>query len=416
MGKIQNFFSGLFSENKLHRYEVYQIGDPRAFDFGGHSSTINHAYNRNSDVYSIIKRLSTNASKIPRQLWKEARNGEWEQVHEGDLWEIVTKQPNPTQNIYDYVEESITNLLLRGEVFRKGRKLVGFGDTFQELYVLNNAMIKVDSEIIGYRAQPTKYCITIDGKDIPIELDEINHVLYYNPSSLAMKQYRGLSPLEAGILPLISSTENKTAQSVMVKNGAPRGILSSRGNRGMTENQGKQLQEANDQRMLGSEKFGKPIITSADVDFVKMGLDPTQLKILESSVMSKRDLCDLYGVDSSLFNDPANKTYNNRKEAEKAMWTNAVIPANEKDIRGQSEWLLPAYNKRDKTTYQVRQDLSLLPVLHEDEARKAVGQERVSKIIISTLVADLSRTQKINTLMHTLNLSEDDATNLVGNA
>ena len=131
--------------------------------------------------------------------------------------------------------------------------------------------------------------------------------------------------------------------------------------------------------------------------------------------MKLRDLCNLYGVDSSLFNDPANKTYNNRKEAEKAMFTNAVIPVNEKDIHSLSQWLLPGWNEKDNTTYQIRQNLSSIPVLHEDEDKRAAKQEKVSKIFISILEAQISNEQKVFSLMRSLDYSEEEAQEIVGN-
>jgi len=416
MGRIQNFFSGLFNERANSRYEVFQIGEPGAFDFGGKGKVINGAYGSNSDVYSIVKRVASIASKIPRELDKINKKGEWENVTEGDLHKIVTKQPNPKQNIVDFNEESLTNLLLKGEIFRQGKVLPGFGNTYQDIYVLNNTTVKVDCVIENFRPVPSKYTIIIDGKSTTLTAEEVNHVMYYNPMPSGLKICRGLSPLEAGFLPLISSSENKKAQSVMVRNGATRGLLTSRSNENMDEQQREQLQKASDQRMEGAVKFGKVLTTSANVDYVKMGLDPSQLKMLESAIVSKRDLCDLYGVDSSLFNDPANKTYNNRKEAEKAMWTNAIIPANEKDILGLSEWLLPAYNERDNTTYRIRQNLQAIPTLHEDEVKKSTKQKNVSSIIITTLAAQITREQKIQSLAISLDVTEEEATKIVGNA
>ena len=43
--------------------------------------------------------------------------------------------------------------------------------------------------------------------------------------------------------------------------------------------------------------------------------------------MDLRTICNLYHVPSELFNDAANKTYSNTKEAARAIWVNAVIPA-----------------------------------------------------------------------------------------
>ena len=39
-----------------------------------------------------------------------------------------------------------------------------------------------------------------------------------------------------------------------------------------------------------------------------------------------RELCNLFAVDSSLLNDPQNKTYSNKTEAQKALFVNVIIP------------------------------------------------------------------------------------------
>lgn len=409
-----SYFTDAFREVRDSRFEVYDFGDPEAFDPSGERKRIDKAFTSNSDVYAIVNRIARNAAKIPRKLYRQNREGAWELVESGDLFEIVTAQPNPKQNINSFVEESITNLLLKGEIFRYGEKLIGFGSAFQGVYILNNGIIRdVKVKTENYRPVPTAYIVKIGDNEQTIKAELVNHVLYYNPSLTFLKKYRGLSPLEAGLLPLIASQDNKTGQSVMVRNGAPRGLITSKSERAMTNEQREQVQKASDERLLGARKFGKAIVTSANVDFVKMGIDPAQLKMLEMAIMSKRDLCDIYAVDSSLFNDPANKTYNNRKEAEKAFFTNAVIPANQKDIDGLSSWLLPEWEKKDGTRYLIEQDLSNITALHEDNKDKALRQEKINKIILLTLAAQISDTQKINTLMISLDIDEAEARQIV---
>jgi phage portal protein BeeE len=58
-----------------------------------------------------------------------------------------------------------------------------------------------------------------------------------------------------------------------------------------------------------------------------MGMSPVDLNIIESDRMDLRSLCNVYHVPSELFNDAANKTYSNTKEAGSAVYTNAVLPA-----------------------------------------------------------------------------------------
>jgi HK97 family phage portal protein len=375
---------------------------------------VDKAYINNGDVYSIVKKIADNAKHIPRELWRKDGD-EWVQVTEGDLFQIVTQRPNDYQNIHDFVEQSITNLLTKGNTFRRGRKTPGFGDAFQEIIMVNNNILTIDCRIEDFNYIPKQYKLELGKNKLIVPVEDMNHVKFYNPSDYGMVSCLGLSPLQAGLLSLVASNDNKTAQSVLVRNQGIRGLITSRSERAQTPEERNQIQQAADNRMMGASKFGKAIATSANVDFIQMGMDATQLKIIESAVMKLRDLCNLYGVDSSLFNDPANKTYNNRKEAEKAMFTNAVIPVNQKDIQSLSEWLLPAWNERDNTTYEIRQNLSSIPVLHEDEDKRAAKQEKISKIIISILEAQISNEQKVYSLIRSLNLTEDEAKEIVGN-
>ena len=71
-----------------------------------------------------------------------------------------------------------------------------------------------------------------------------------------------------------------------------------------------------------------------------MGLSPQDMELLDLGVITLRALCNAYHVDSSLFNDPANKTFNNRKEAQKALWTDAILPEIHKTENALNSWLV----------------------------------------------------------------------------
>lgn len=396
------------------KVSVFNIGD--SFDINKSQAAIKDAYSSNGDVHAIIKKIADNAKKIPRELWK-SNGGEFEQVTEGDLWEIVTKQPNEKQNIHDFIEASVSNLLLTGNSFRRGRGAIGFqkGLIF-EILPVNNHIVTVECMFEDFNYVPKGYKLIIDNKVLLVDPKDMNHTKLFNPTVSGMVNCMGLSPLQAGLLSLVANNANKTAQSVIVTNQGIRGMITSRSDRGQSDEERKQIQEAADMRMMGAKKFGKAIATSANVDWIQMGMDPTQLKILESAVLTLRDLCNLYGVDSSLFNDPANQTYNNRKEAEKAMYSNAVVPINTKDIESLSSWLLPAWNEAHSTTYEIRQDLSVIPVLHTDENEKAKRSKNISTAIIPILASELlTRDQKIQSLVETLQISVERAEVIVGN-
>jgi len=75
---------------------------------------------------------------------------------------------------------------------------------------------------------------------------------------------------------------------------------------------------------------GSVEFVSAPVRFQAISSDLQSLKLSELSTLLNREFCDFFGIDSSLLNDPENKTYSNKSEALKALYTNTLIPAADK--------------------------------------------------------------------------------------
>ena len=86
------------------------------------------------------------------------------------------------------------------------------------------------------------------------------------------------------------------------------------------------LQDEYDDEYTGVTKFGKVKVTRSKVSYVQMGMNPTDLKSIETRIEHLRTICASYSVDSKLFGDYAASTYNNMEEAKLAMITDAVIP------------------------------------------------------------------------------------------
>jgi hypothetical protein len=51
------------------------------------------------------------------------------------------------------------------------------------------------------------------------------------------------------------------------------------------------------------------------------------LQLDKISTLINREICDIYAIDSSLLNDPENKTYNNKSEALRGLYTHVLLPA-----------------------------------------------------------------------------------------
>ena len=76
-----------------------------------------------------------------------------------------------------------------------------------------------------------------------------------------------------------------------------------------------------------------------------------------------REICNLFGIDSSLLNDPENKTYSNKTEAQKAFYVNLIIPM---AAKFQLALNLSLINQG----YQIQFDASSLEPLQEERSKK----------------------------------------------
>jgi len=414
MGFFKNV-KGLFEtkQQSAFQHTIQVLGGSSEFIFDKDTATVKKAYWMNGDVYSITSRIARLAADIPRLIFED-KNGELIPVLDGDLFDLINRKYSDSQTAISGRQESITNLLTRGNSFIYERVIPGFNNI--ELVILRNTNTVVTCGIEGFQLVPTKYTYTIGGKSTGFDPETIIHTKYYNPSPDYENTCLGLSPLEAGMMSLLFSSDIKKAQANLIKTQGGRGFLTNRSAGVLSEGDKKVIQNVQDTRIEGAKNFNKLWATSANIDFVSTAMNAQQLKTLESAILAKRDLCDVFGVDSSLFNDPENKTYNNRVEAEKAMFNNAVIPVNQMDIESLNESVVKKFSERDGKKYIIKQDLTGLPVLHKDETEKSKKAKNESAVIVQILTSEISNTAKLLSLQRTLGISEAEAQNYVGDA
>ena len=66
---------------------------------------------------------------------------------------------------------------------------------------------------------------------------------------------------------------------------------------------------------------------SMPVEFKSVSPEMPNLSLDKMATLINREICDLYAIDSALLNDPENKTYSNKEEALKALYTHVILPA-----------------------------------------------------------------------------------------
>ena len=378
------------------------------------SELINDGYANVTDLYAIIRKISQTGASMQLQVFK-VTDDEYELQTSGELFDLIM-QPNRNQNQYEFKENALTNLLTSGNIFLTGQESVGFGDIYTSLSLLPPQYIDIQLAQTNDGIDIAQYIYQNDTIYKPLSADDVKHIKYFNPTDYGVQTGWGLSPVHAGYLAMKSARDLNIAESSILANKGASGLLTNKGDYPLDSEEASEIQKAVDKRISGANKFGKIITTNASVEYIQMGMSPTDLQLIESGVVKLRQLCNLYGVDSSLFNDPANKTYNNRKEATKSLYTEAVIPSLQKIVWGLNEFIVPSYNKKDNATYKISIDKSHVPNLFEDEKLIAETDFKTAEGYVKILESTLTQEQKVKSLMMSYHLTEDEAENIVGDA
>ena len=417
MAKNKGFFSNLFTGSQQKKswsrseWLGLKTGVP-VHNQSNSSELINEGYARVSDIYSIVRKIAQTGASMELEVFKIV-NGEYELQRSGELFDLIM-QPNSNQNQYEFKENGLTNLLTSGNIFLTGQNAIGFGDVYTSLSLLPPQYIDLQLQPNPDGVPFVQYIYEQDTIYQPLNKENLKHIKYFNPTDYGVDSGWGLSPLSAGYLSMIASKELNIAEASILQNKGASGLLTNKGDYPLDSDEAKEIQKAIDTKISGAGKFGKIITTNASVEYIQMGMSPTDLKLIESGVVKLRQLCNLFGVDSSLFNDPKNKTYNNRKEAQKSLYTEAVIPSLQKFVWGLNEFVVPSFNKKDNAQYIISIDKSKIPSLFEEERIKAETNFKNAEGYLKILESTITNEQKVKSLMLSYHLTEDEAENIVG--
>jgi HK97 family phage portal protein len=329
---------------------------------------INQGYESNVDVYSVIKKITDTSKSLPWVVERQSSEG-WEVVNDTSLHALM-EQPNRSKGLtwQDITEQALIYTLANGNAYYYGLVPEGFR-SIEELDILPSQYVEPMSNGDFFNPEII-YQFILNNQKFNFTSEQIAHVSFFNPGfSTVDESLCGLSPIQVASQVVKVGNDRWDADANLLQNRGAIGLITDKSDRPMTGEEAGQVQGSFDRRAAGTDKFGKTIVTNKDLNYIQMAMSPQDLQLIEKGVINLRAMCNVYGLDSSLFNDPANKTFNNRKEAEKAMFTNAVIPLMDKFQAKMNQWLVPTHFPDQG--YRMRVDYSNIPALQEDFNEKA---------------------------------------------
>lgn len=247
----------------------------------------------------------------------------------GAITKIILAQRNITFEPYwkgkPYVSKKIDydinyglfNLITNGTCILYEREVVGFGTEFEVLDSLRMSEEKKGNKFYY------EYDLC-DGTVLKIPEEKLIFITIFSHKK-GLTQF-GLSPLQAAQMPIESLKEMYTTDTAMLKNKGVDVLITNDSDEPIIEDEKDTMDKLLNRRIAGARKSGGVATSTSKLRVINLGRTIKELALWDGYKIKARDLCNVLQLDSGLLNDPDNKTYANREEAEKSLYTSCVIP------------------------------------------------------------------------------------------
>jgi len=333
------------------------------------SNLIEKGYEQNVDVYSVIKKIVDTSKAIPWIIEQKTSEG-WEIMEDTTIHEVMAN-PNPSKGYtWDDIEEQmLVYLLANGNSYMVSESSFN-NSMIAEVDILPSPYVCPTTTNNNFFMPNIQYQFELGTNKRNYQHDEIEHIKFFNPGYNSVNDsLLGLSIIQVAREAVSVGNSRWDAHANLLQNRGAVGMITDKSQRAMTPDEAAKVQSAWNRDISGTHNSGKIKVTNKDLNYIQMAMSATDLQLVESDVITLRAMCNVFGLDSSLFNDPANKTFNNRKEAEKALFTNAVIPLSDKIASAHTRFI--AKNHFPMQEVRMRQDFSEVEALQSDKKTEA---------------------------------------------
>ena len=352
-------------ENKFHEaFFKYLGGQYTQYDTNG-KTYIEEGYNKNPDVYSIIRQKATKHSSIPygtkivkdqnakkqsetlRLSVKTTESPEifmrykslCKKAFEEKELDFPMERPNPIQTWTQFFDLYSTFMDLNGNFYMWMMRPSEGPNAGKPIavYVLPSHLMKIvlkpevdmmdgDSPIHSY--------MLIEGQVYTEFLEEdVIHVSDTNPNyDMQGSHLYGVSRLKAGLRNIQSSNTTIDNNIKAMSSGGAFGFIHGKGQTPMTPDQAAQIKSRLKEMDADSSRMAKYAGVSAEIGFTRISLTTDELRPFDFLKFDQKMICNvLRWEDKLLNNEVSSSSLGGRSEyelAEKRALTKAVIPDN----------------------------------------------------------------------------------------
>ena len=304
-----------------------------------YASLAKEGFTKNSVVFSCIKEIASASAGVPWLLFRQFPGGERREVLKHPLLDLLAR-PNPLQGKLELIESVVCHLYLYGNTYIEcvgpsdGRRSM---ENFpKELYVLRPDRMRVIPDPIHYVGG---YEYSVSGRKVEFARDRILHLKLFNPHD----DWYGLSPVQVAALAIDKLNAGDKWNASLLQNAAvPSGALTCK--QRLTDDQFDRLKTEMRRQIQGVNNAREPLLLEQDLEWKELGISPKDMDWIEGLKMSALQVAQVFNVPPELVGlGPA--TYQNRKEARKALYTEVVCPFLNRLRDGFNNWLVPYFGE-----------------------------------------------------------------------
>ena len=316
---------------------------------------------------NLIK--STNYNLTPQQLIKKYNYEE--KAFKDDYLEFPLEKPNPLQTWTEFIQLYSVMLNLTGNVYiyaLKPENGINKGQPIA-LYLLPSHLMQIvlvdKPNYLSIESPVSHYILTEGNQFIEFKKEEVYHIKYPNPNyDQEGSHLYGQSQLRAGLKNIQSTNEGLDLNIKTLKNGGAYGLIHSKGNNALTQEQAKSLKDRLKEMDNDTSRLAKIAGVSAEVGFTRLSLTSDELKPFDYFDFDLKTICTLFNWDDKAMNNDKGAKYDNYNIAGKRNITNKVLP----DLKLLQDCfnrdIIPLYKGYEKTYFEF--DVSELSEMQED--------------------------------------------------
>ena len=323
MISLEKLMNSKKGKNPLQKsmYQSYLFKGNSIATYQNYTQNILDGYNSNETIYAIVNKIANAASSVPLKLVDDKGN-----VVEGNWANRLITYPNADYTFGELYNAYLIYLLTIGNAYLYSPKLSN--GTSIELNIMPAAETVAISG--GWSNPIAGYKLYIGTQEVQLPKSDIMHQFYFNPNFNDGMFIYGLSPIQVASDMLNNLNAGEKRMFEMLDKGTPPFIISAKTNDGLTPQQVGQLEQKYEEKYGSTSNPNKPLLSGVELKIDKLGFSAQDLSLIENSVYGLRVLCNVYGVDSKMFNDPAASTFNNMNAVYTQFYEGIIKPLNNK--------------------------------------------------------------------------------------